>query len=50
MTWLFAMNYAHLLIAIGAVLIAVGFIGFAFRQNRNGEPDDKPTEMKSNGE
>jgi hypothetical protein len=30
----------------GAVLVVLGFIGFAFRQNRNVEPDDEPTERE----
>jgi hypothetical protein len=31
-----AMEYPHWLMVAGAVLVALGFIGFAFRQNRNG--------------
>jgi hypothetical protein len=41
-----AMNYAHWLMVTGAVLIILGFIGFAFRQNRKIEPDHEP-ETKS---
>jgi hypothetical protein len=33
----------------GAILVALGFIGLAFHQNRNVEPDHKPTEMKADG-
>jgi preprotein translocase subunit Sss1 len=29
-----AMEYPHWLMVAGAVLVVVGFIGFAFRQNR----------------
>jgi hypothetical protein len=32
-----AMEYPHWLMVAGALLVALGFIGFAFRQNRNGE-------------
>jgi hypothetical protein len=30
----------------GAILVVLGFIGFAFRQNRNVEPGHEPTEME----
>jgi hypothetical protein len=50
MTWLFNMNYAHLMIAIGTVLAVLGFLGFVFQQNRNGAPNENRTEMKTNGE
>jgi hypothetical protein len=45
-----AMQYPHWLMVAGAVLALLGFIGFAFRQNRNG-PVDEPsrTEEKANG-
>ena len=34
----------------GAIFIALGFIGFVFRQNKNVvEPDHGATEMKDNG-
>jgi hypothetical protein len=40
------MQYPHWLMVAGAVLVALGFIGLAFRQNRNVvEPDHEPTEM-----
>ncbi len=44
-----AMEYPHWMIVAGAVLVVLGFIGFAFRQNRNIEPDHEPTEMRANG-
>jgi hypothetical protein len=31
-----AMQYPHWLMVAGAALVVLGFIGFAFRQNRNG--------------
>jgi hypothetical protein len=43
------MEYPHWLIVAGAVLVAIGFIGLAFRRNRDGEPNHEPTEMKANG-
>jgi hypothetical protein len=43
------MQYPHWLMVAGAVLVVLGFIGFAFRQNRNVEPDHEPTEMEANG-
>jgi hypothetical protein len=43
------MQYPHWLMVAGAVLVVLGFGGFAFRQNRNIELDDKPTEMETNG-
>jgi hypothetical protein len=43
------MEYPHWLMVAGAVLVVLGFIGFAFRQNRNAKPDQKPPEMKANG-
>ncbi len=42
-----AMQYPHWLMVAGAVLVVLGFIGFAFRQNRNNEPDNEPREMKA---
>jgi heme/copper-type cytochrome/quinol oxidase subunit 2 len=35
-----AMEYPHWLMVAGVVLVVLGFIGFAFRQNRNAEPDE----------
>ena len=44
------LEYPHWLMIAGAILVVVGFIGFAFTQNRNVEPDDhQPPEMKANG-
>ena len=41
MTALFeTMQYPHWLMVAGAVLVVLGFIGFAFRQNRNGSIDE----------
>ena len=42
-------EYPHRMMMAGAILVALGFIGLAFHQNRNGEPDHKPTEMKADG-
>jgi hypothetical protein len=39
-----AMQYPHWLMVTGAVLVVLGFIGSAFRQNKNGagrEPKEK---------
>jgi hypothetical protein len=43
------MQYPHWLMVAGAVSVAIGFIGLAFRRNRDGEPNHEPTEMKENG-
>jgi hypothetical protein len=43
------MQYPHWLMVAGAVLVALGFIGLAFRQSRNVESDHNSTEMKANG-
>jgi hypothetical protein len=42
-----AMQYPHWMIVAGAVLVVLGFIGFAFRQNRNIESDHEPPEVKA---
>ncbi len=42
-----AMQYPHWMMVAGALLVVLGFIGFAFRQNRNNEPDHEPREMKA---
>ena len=48
MSTLAAMQYPHWLMIVGAALVALGFIGFAFRQNKNVvEPDHDATEMKT---
>jgi hypothetical protein len=42
------MQYPHWLMVAGAVLVAFGFIGFAFRQkNRNAEPDEDNIEASN---
>jgi LPXTG-motif cell wall-anchored protein len=43
------MEYPHWLMVAGAVLVVLGFIGYAFRRNRNVEPDQKPPQMKASG-
>jgi hypothetical protein len=40
------MEYPHWLMVAGAVLMMLGFVGFAFRQNRTVEPDHGPTKAK----
>jgi hypothetical protein len=43
MTVISAMQYPHWMMVTGAVLVVLGFIGFAFRQNRDGvTPVDEP--------
>jgi hypothetical protein len=42
------MGYPHWMIVAGAVLVAIGFIGLAFSRNRDGEPNQDPTEMEAN--
>ena len=43
---LFDWEYPHWMMLAGAILVALGFIGFAFQQNRNAEPPDhEPPEM-----
>jgi hypothetical protein len=37
--WLSEMQYPHWLMVAGAGLVVLGFVGFAFRQNKNGAPD-----------
>jgi hypothetical protein len=46
MKLLSGMQYPHWLMVAGAILVVLGFVGFAFRQNRNDEPDREPTEAK----
>jgi hypothetical protein len=45
LSWLSEMEYPHWMMVAGAVLVVLGFIGFAFRQ----KPDHEPTEMKAKG-
>jgi hypothetical protein len=42
MNWFFALQYPHWMMIAGATLVAIGFVGFAFNQNRHSEPDEKP--------
>ena len=44
-----AMEYPHWLMVTGAVLVVLGFIGFALSQNKNVEPDHEPDGMKAKG-
>jgi hypothetical protein len=44
-----AMEYPHWLLVAGAVLVVLGFIGFALRQKRDVELDHEQTEVKANG-
>jgi len=39
--WLSEMEYPHWMMVAGAVLLVVGFIGFAFSQNKNGATVDE---------
>ena len=34
--WLSEMEYPHWIMVAGAVLLAVGFVGFVFHKNRDG--------------
>jgi hypothetical protein len=43
------MQYPHWLMIAGAILVVLGFIGLAFRQRRDAEPDHALREMKANG-
>jgi drug/metabolite transporter (DMT)-like permease len=43
--WLSEMEYPHWLMVAGAALVVLGFIGFAFSQNKNGATvDGRPHE------
>jgi hypothetical protein len=44
-----AMQYPHWLMVAVAVLVVLGFIGFAFSKNRNLKPDHEATKMKAKG-
>jgi LPXTG-motif cell wall-anchored protein len=46
MRWPFAMNYAHWMMVIGAALVVIGFIGYAFRKNRNEQEQDDRAKAK----
>lgn len=41
-----AMQYPHWLMVAGAVLVVLGFVGFAFQRNRNGEPPSRELKAK----
>jgi LPXTG-motif cell wall-anchored protein len=41
------MGYPHWLIIAGIILLAIGFIGLAFRRKRDIERNQEPTEMKA---
>ena len=41
LSWLSEMEYPHWMMVAGAVLVVLGFIGFAFRQNKNGAAVDE---------
>ena len=43
------MEYPHWLMVAGAVLVVLGFIGFAFSKNIDVERDHEPPEMKAKG-
>jgi len=40
---LFDWEYPHWMMMAGAILVALGFIGLAFRQNRNGPVESSRT-------
>jgi hypothetical protein len=42
-----ALEYPHWLMVAGAVLIVLGFIGFAFSKNRNLKPEREPDGLKA---
>ena len=44
-----AIEYPHWLMVAGAALVAIGFIGVAFCQNRTIELDYEATEIKASG-
>jgi hypothetical protein len=43
------MQYPHWLMAAGAILVVLGFVGLAFRQRRETEPDHGLRKMQANG-
>ena len=46
MRLLSAMQYPHWMMVAGAVLVILGFVGFAFRQNRNIDPESPDVKTK----
>jgi hypothetical protein len=45
---LFELQYPQWMMMAGAVLVVIGFFGFAFDQNRNVPPDDLDVGRKTN--
>jgi hypothetical protein len=43
------MEYPHWIMVAGAVLVVLGFIGFAFSRNKDAEPHPDPPETKAKG-
>lgn len=44
------MQYPHWFMVVGAVLVVLGFIGFAFSQNKNGATvDEHEAGLKAKG-
>ena len=41
-------EYPHWMMMAGAILVALGFIGFAFHQNRNGPGNESGRARESN--
>ena len=44
------MQYPHWLMVVGAVLVAIGFIGFAFHRNKAERISDNPEQTSPNDE
>jgi hypothetical protein len=44
------MEYPHWLMVVGAVLVVIGFIGFAFHRNDAERISDKPEQTSPNDE
>ena len=45
-----AMEYPHWLMVVGAVLVVIGFIGFAFHRNNAARISDNPEQTSPNDE
>jgi len=39
-------EFPHWVMMAGAILVALGFMGFAFHQNRNGPGNDEPARAR----
>jgi hypothetical protein len=39
-------EYPHWMMMAGAILVALGFMSFAFHQNRNGRVNDEPARAR----